>query len=73
MDDDSVAGLFMNVIGPQGMAGWDNMQESPVKGSSRWTSYGVKLAIPEDAITFTVGMWLNAKGVVRFRNLSLAD
>lgn len=72
MDDESVAGLFMNVIGPKGTAGWDNMQESPVKGSSPWTSYSVKLEIPEDAVTFTVGLWLNAKGVVRFRNLSLA-
>ena len=59
---DGFVGLWMRIEGDAGVLRFDNMQSRELKGTADWTEYSVKLPLPEDAATITIGALLTGKG-----------
>jgi hypothetical protein len=57
------AGLWMRIDGPhQGMLGFDNMQNRPIKGTADWHKYEVVLDVPQESVAIALGILLSGKG-----------
>ena len=64
-------GLLMRIDGKSGALAFDNMQSRPIKGTSDWTQYSVKLAYPEDAKSIYIGAILSGKGKIWIDNFEV--
>ncbi len=58
------AGLWMRIDQGSLVAGFDNMQNRPVQGSTDWTPYSVVLDIPNGATGVSLGILLDGTGTV---------
>jgi len=56
-------GLWMRVDGPEGRrAGFDNMQNRPLRGTTRWARHAIVLDVPEDATRVSFGLLQDGAG-----------
>lgn len=58
------AGLWMRIDAGYLMAGFDNMQDRPVQGTTDWTRYSVVLDIPVGSTGVNFGILLDGTGTV---------
>ena len=59
------AGLWMRVDGPGGKSlAFDNMQDRPIKGTTKWTKYEIVLDVPAQAEQIAYGVLLTGRGDV---------
>jgi len=58
------AGLWMRVDGPNGVTGFDNMENRPIKGTQDWNRHSVVLDVAADSKGLSMGILTNGKGKV---------
>ncbi len=58
------AGLWMRIDAGSLTAGFDNMQERPVTGTTDWNSYSVVLDVPVGSTSVSFGILLHGTGKV---------
>jgi hypothetical protein len=61
---DRWAGLWMRVDAGSLVAGFDNMQQRPVKGTTDWTRYSVVMDVPVGTSSVNFGILLDGPGTV---------
>jgi len=66
------AGLWMRVDGPEyEVQSFDNMQDTPIRGSNDWTCYDIVLPVFEDSCEIYFGVLLNGAGKLWLRDIQL--
>ena len=65
------AGLWMREDGESGAVGFDNMQSRPVKGTTAWTEYTIRLPIERAGVNVYFGASLSGEGKVWVDDLQL--
>ena len=55
-------GLWMRIDGETGVLQFDNMQSQGLAGTADWKEYSVKLPLPTDGNSITIGALLTGKG-----------
>jgi erythromycin esterase len=56
------AQLWLRLDGANGMAGFDNMDNRPVKGTVDWKKYEIVLDVPTNTVNVAFGAFLKGKG-----------
>ncbi len=64
-------GLWVRIEGDGGMLQFDNMESKKLAGSADWTEYSIKLPLPEEAETVTIGALLSGEGKLWADDLQL--
>lgn len=65
------AGLWMREDGEVGPVAFDHMQERPVRGTTAWTEYTIRLPIERAGVTVVFGALLSGPGTVWIDDLRL--
>lgn len=67
------AGIWFKVKARDHVVAFDDMESSPVRGTSDWRKYSLVLDVPPRADRISVGVWLNGGGKVWFGDFALAE
>jgi len=69
---DGWAGLWLRIDRRGGTKGpFDNMQNRPIAGTTKWKQYDVVLDVPSDAVTVNFGILFSGRGQAWFDGASL--
>lgn len=71
VSQDGWAGLWMRLDGTSGVVGFDNMQQSGLKGSNAWKQYTISLNYSKEALTVVLGGLLVGTGTAWFDDVAV--
>ena len=63
--------LWLRIDSPNGPSEFDNMEKRPIRGTTPWTKYEIKLDVPREAHTIHFGVLLQGSGQVWVDDINL--
>jgi hypothetical protein len=68
---DGYAGLWLRIVGEEGVMKFNNMQNKNIKGTKDWKEYRIDFELPADATQIVFGGLLTGEGIAWFDNFQI--